>query len=550
MDIGSSNSPILVETLNLDDVRRSIKYHPSIWGEYFLAYASTEISAVEEEELQKQKQVMRNVLTQTPDDSSHKLELIDAIQRLGVGYHFKEEIDISLRCMNDTYLDCSSKDNDIRAIALRFRLLRQQGYYVSCDVFNKFIDNEGNFKESLVKNVAGMLELYEAAHFRIRGEEILDKALEFSASRLESLRPRIMSSSLFALVNEALKFPILKNLTRFGARKFISIYQEDESHNKILLNFAKLDFNLVQKIHQKELSDLTRWWKDLDFKNKLPFVRDRMVECYFWALGIYFEPQYNIARKILSKVIVLASSIDDIYDVYGTLDELQLFTHAIQRWDKCALEQLPPYMKICYKALLDVYAEMEELDDVLYRVNRAKEEMQNLVEAYFEEAKWLYNNHIPTIEEYMNVAVTSSGYIMVAATSLVGMENLVAKEDFDWVAREAVIVRASAIIARLMDDMAGHGFEKKISAVECYMTQYGASQEEAFDELKKQVSKAWKDINQECLIPTVVSVPILMRILNSARVIHLLYSDGDGYTKTNTMIEDLIRSVLIEPTTI
>ena len=84
-----------------------------------------------------------------------------------------------------------------------------------------------------------------------------------------------------------------------------------------------------------------RWWKDLDFAKKLPFARDRMVECYFWILGVYFEPQYLLARRMLTKVIALTSIIDDIYDVYGTLEELVLFTDAIERF------QFIPFFKIC-----------------------------------------------------------------------------------------------------------------------------------------------------------------------------------------------------------
>ncbi|KAL0399290.1 UNVERIFIED_CONTAM: Beta-caryophyllene synthase [Sesamum radiatum] len=496
----------------------------------------------------KDRELVKVALARVPDHSSQKLELIDSIQRLGVSYHFEEEIDKSLQYMHDTYLECSSEDDDLHTVALRFRLLRQQGYRVTCDVFNKFIDGEGNFKESLTKDVEGMLELYEAAHFGVDGEDVLDRALHFSSSHLQSLAPN-MTGSRSALVNEALKFPIRKNLTRLGARKFIAVYQEDESHNEILLNFAKLDFNIVQKIHQKELCELTRWWKDLDFKNKLPFVRDRMVECYFWALGVYFEPEYQVARKILAKVIVLASTVDDIYDVYGTLDELNAFTHAIRRWNIDASEELPPYMRIYYKSLLDAYMEMEEHEgiEMPYKTKCAKKEMQKLIEFYFEEAKWLYNTHIPTLQEYMKVAIVSAGYMMVASTSLVGMGNLVTREDCDWVSGEPVIVEASSIVARLMDDMAGHGLETKISAVGCYMNQNGASREEAFEEFQKQVSKAWKDINEECLRPTAVSARILVRILNAARVIHLLYQDEDGYTNTNTMIKNLIKSVLIQP---
>lgn len=71
----------------------------------------------------------------------------------------------------------------------------------------------------------------------------------------------------------------------------------------------------------------------MDTANKLPFARDRVVECYFWILGMHFEPQYFPSRMILTKVIAVTSVVDDIYDVYGTLEELVLFTEAIERFE-------------------------------------------------------------------------------------------------------------------------------------------------------------------------------------------------------------------------
>lgn len=56
------------------------------------------------------------------------------------------------------------------------------------------------------------------------------------------------------------------------------------------------------------------------------------MECYFWILGLCFEPEFVLARRLLTKVIALTSIIDDIYDVYGTLEELELFTEAIERY--------------------------------------------------------------------------------------------------------------------------------------------------------------------------------------------------------------------------
>lgn len=67
-------------------------------------------------------------------------------------------------------------------------------------------------------------------------------------------------------------------------------------------------------------------------KEQLPFARERVVEIYVWALGVYYEPKYSSARTLLVKVITFISVLDDRYDVYATLDELQLFTNAIERF--------------------------------------------------------------------------------------------------------------------------------------------------------------------------------------------------------------------------
>lgn len=74
-----------------------------------------------------------------------------------------------------------------------------------------------------------------------------------------------------------------------------------------------------------------RWWKGLNCTKNFPFARDRLVECYFWISGVYFEPKYGLARKFVTKVISMTTIIDDIYDAHGTLEELTLFTNAIDR---------------------------------------------------------------------------------------------------------------------------------------------------------------------------------------------------------------------------
>lgn len=60
------------------------------------------------------------------------------------------------------------------------------------------------------------------------------------------------------------------------------------------------------------------------------------------------------------------------------------------------------------------------------------------------------------LEEYMNVAILSSGYPLLKITSFLGMGDIATQEAFDWASKHPKIVRASSTIARLMDDLVGH----------------------------------------------------------------------------------------------
>ncbi|XP_059302461.1 sesquiterpene synthase 12-like [Lycium ferocissimum] len=538
---------------------RPLANFPStVWGYHFLSYTSkqTEISSQEQLELDELKEIIRKMLVETPDNSTQKLVLIDTIQRLGAAYHFHNEIETSIQNIFDTTSQLESENNNIDdnlyVVALRFRLVRQQGHYISSDVFKQFTNHDGRFKEMLTNDVQGLLSLYEAAHLRVHEEEILEEALNFTTTRLEFMVPSL-TNSLKVQVTEALSYPIHKATPRVGARKYISIYEGIDAHNDLLLRFAKLDFNALQKLHQRELRELTRWWKILDFANKYPYARDRLVECYFWILGLYFEPQYSRARKMLVKVLKIDTILDDTFDAYATVDELVPLTDAIQRWDISAIDSLPPYMRPVYQALLDVYGEMEELlakECKSDRVYYAKYEMKKLVRAFLKEAQWSDAGYTPNCEEYMENALVSCGYMMTATTSLFGMEEFISRETFEWMINEPLIVRASSVINRITCDMTGHEVEQQrahvASIIECYMKEYGASKEEAYIEFHKEITNAWKDMNKALLRPTEVPMFVLERVLNCARVMDTLYKEGDGYTNSKGNVKNMINLLLIE----
>ncbi|KAK9151948.1 hypothetical protein Syun_010257 [Stephania yunnanensis] len=553
-------------------VRKSANYHPSIWGDYFVEYTSNvEVIYDSKQEVEKQEAKVKELLKATKNDPLEQLNLINALQRLGVGYRFTIEIEQALKEIHDSTPDFINNDHDLYAAALYFRLLRQQGYKVSCDVFYKFKDNDnGDFKSDLRDDVKGMLSLYEACHLKVHGEDILEEALNFTTTHLKSaLMTNFGSSNLGNQVQYALEHPLHKGMPRLEARNYISLYHEECKWSNVLKKLAVLDFNLVQSFHKKELSDVSKWWKDLDFASKLPFARDRLVEGYFWTVGAYFEPSYSLARMFMTKVIALTSTIDDIYDVYGTLAELELFTDAIEKWDDSAMTKLPEYMKVCYKALLDVYEETEEVlrkEGRSYHVYYAKQAMKEVVQAYFVEAKWCNEGYVPKMEEYMRIAVVTSGYYMLTATSFVEMGKIVSKEAFDWV-NNSKLVLASCIIARIMDDLVSHEREQKrghvASALECYMKQHGVSEQAVHDEFDKMLDSAWKDLNEGCLSTTTTTtttttnnnnnsgtvIPMALRIraVNLARMIYVIYKDEDAYTHSSRKLKECIAVLFIKP---
>ncbi|GFS37415.1 terpenoid cyclases/Protein prenyltransferases superfamily protein [Actinidia rufa] len=306
------------------------------------------------------KEDVKRLLDQVVDPLDG-LGLIDDLQRLGVFYHFEDEIN---RILESTYNHINegwNTDEDLQATSLKFRLLRQHGYTISEDVFKNFTDEIGNFKTCLYEDVKGLLYLYEASYFSFEGERILEEARDFATKNLKNILNRkdmIDDEDLAILVSHALEVPTHWRMQRLDARWFIDMYERRPNLSPTLLLLAKLDFNMVQATHQEDLKHMSRWWNNTGLGQKLSFARDRLMENFLWTIGMDFKPQNSYLRKNLTIVAALITTIDDVYDVYGTLDELERFTNAVERWDLSEMEHLPAYMKICFLALFNSINEM------------------------------------------------------------------------------------------------------------------------------------------------------------------------------------------------
>ncbi|KAJ4840102.1 hypothetical protein Tsubulata_024912 [Turnera subulata] len=569
------------------------------------------------------KEKVRKMLTTPPpgeDNILEKLSLIDAVLRLGIGYHFQKEIEDALLQIHQ--MDEYHGGEDISTIALGFRLLRQRGYNVSsggatgsvgqwnvgtrgnkeqhlsqisrfstaqddrrADMSNNLViqsdklDKPGDttrigpvcigdgpnvagttrgsvdLPQDWVMETRGLLNLYEASYLSVHGEEILDDALEFTKKHLKCfLVNDDLPTPVGEQVNRALQRPVERNVEKFEQLKYISIYEKLDAHNEVVLKLAKLDFNIVQSMYQQEMRSLTEWWVDLDFATKVPpFFRDRLIDCFFWALGTFPEPELSMSRIIISKFGQCFSVIDDMYDVYGRIDELELFTEAIERWDG-SIEHLPDYMKVVFHLLMELLKQLEEettKEGRPYCIQYVKEAVKRQIRAYITEARWFNQGYVPKFEEHRAVTGVSTCLYMLAYQT-VSMMPEATKEVYDWLVADPKILVASADHARLWDDIASHEFEQKrgsvASTVECYMKEYGVSKEEAHDVIKKLIKDDWKYMNKGFMKEVDIPKKILRIFLGYARVMDVLYGDFfDGYNYADTTTKEMMEALLVNP---
>lgn len=75
-----------------------------------------------------------------------------------------------------------------------------------------------------------------------------------------------------------------------------------------------------------------RWHKEIEFESKIIYAKHRVAEACLWAVGTYFEPEYSQGRVLLANVVILLTALDDTYDAYGTKEELDLFTYALEKY--------------------------------------------------------------------------------------------------------------------------------------------------------------------------------------------------------------------------
>nr|WBW04453.1 terpene synthase [Ficus pandurata] len=494
---------------------------------------------------------------------SHKrslaaLNLVDAVLRLGVEYHFQEEIEAILQ---REYLifsadhdgeDCNTDRDPLYEVALRFRLLRQGGYHVSADVFNKFKDTEGRFNPTtLAEDKEGLMQLFEASQLSTEEELVLEEAEDFSRYHLGAWLNRLEPNRARTMIQNTLEQPYHKSLVRLTARNVLPSLQGAEEHwMTVLEQVAKTDFGIVQSVHKKEIVKITRWWEEIGLAKKLKFARDQPLKWYLWTVATLADPRLSNQRIELTKPISLVYIIDDIFDVYGKLEELDLFTNAVNKWEITAAEKLPDYMKICFEALNDI---TNEIAYKVYKTNgwnpidSLKKAWAKLCNAFLLEAQWFASKELPNEEDYLKNAIVSSGVHVVLVHMFFLLGQGITMETVNLLDQIPGLVSSTATILRLWDDLGNAKDENQSghdgSYIECYIKGHqGCLVEVARDRVIHMIKKEWKRLNQECLTSKAFPMCFRRACLDAARMVPVMYDYDDDHRLPG--LEDYIKSLL------
>lgn len=210
----------------------------------------------------------------------------------------------------------------------------------------------------------------------------------------------------------------------------------------------------------------------------------------------------------------------------------------------------------------------------------------DLCKAYLLEAKWFYEGHKPTFDEYMNNAwITISGPLILSCAFFL-MNHEITKERLALLNSYPDLIRTSAYAFRLLDDLgtanvcifcnyyqlslvqkyhiSTHTYitdhSKTIllsqdelargdvlKAVQCYMHEKGVSEQAAREYVKYEISESWKKLNKHFILGSMFPRALVVSSMDVLRISHWFYAYGDGFGSQRERTFDVFKSIAIEP---
>ncbi|KAM3701657.1 hypothetical protein ACB094_05G189800 [Castanea mollissima] len=428
------------------------------------------------EYMQKLKK-FKNVLSNLVEDPLEGLNTVDAILRFGIKYHFQEEIETILKRQYVIFKAHEGYDHALHEVALRFRLLRQEGYHVSADVLNKFKNMEGKFKLELGEDIRGLMELYEASEVNVEEEDILDEAKAFGHHLLEA-KVKNLDHQRARLILNRMEHPYHKSLPRVLAKGFQENLEGTKDWIKHLQELAKMDLKILK------------------------LAKNQPLKWYMWTTACLTDPSLSDQRNTTEQL----------------LDSLKI----------CFIALNGITSKISYK----VYKKngRNPIDSL--------KKWKRLCNAFLLEAQWFASGNLSKAEEYLKNALVSTGLHVVLVHMFFLLGQGIVKETVNLLDNSPSIKKQLLGYGMKLEVPR---IRIKIDTMDPTLSATGknikASVEDAQRHVIKMISNTWKQLNKDCFTPYLFPASFIKASLNTARMVPMIYS----YDNNPFQIQNLVK---------
>ncbi|KAF5184202.1 Ent-kaur-16-ene synthase protein [Thalictrum thalictroides] len=418
--------------------------------------------------------------------------------------------------------------SDIEACALAFRLLRTNGYEISSDALAEFNEQEYFFTSEgghgHLKDVHAVLELYKASQIMAYPNEAALERLNLWTSRL------------------------LKQTNTNGA------IHDDKLHNEVD-HALKFTYDVsVERLETKRNIEHYQW-----FKESKTYI-------YFSGASILFTPEQSDARISWTKNAVLATVVDDFFDVGGCREELENLFELVVKWDgHSATDIFSEQVEIIFLTLHETINELgaiasarqgRSVTDHLIDLVRLffRQKSFTLLESMMRDYDWVKNKSVPKMDDYMENAWISFalGPVVLATQYFLGPKlsmEIITSPEYNQLFMQTNICGTG----RLCNDVQGfkrEDKEGKLNSVLLYMIHGcgGVTEEEAVEKINAIIHRSKQDLLSLVLQTKGSIVPKACRDLfwQTSRLIHLFYNKNDGFTSPLEMTS-AVNAVLYEP---
>ncbi|KAF5943342.1 hypothetical protein HYC85_017419 [Camellia sinensis] len=140
-----------------------------------------------------------------------------------------------------------------------FTLLYLKCISFNSDIFRGFTSKMGTFIKTTNCDTKAMLELLEASHLALEGENILIEAKAFSTGILKNItNSKNVENKVTKQLSHALELPLQWRVQWYDVKSHSHELENNDNTNSVFLKLAKLNFNMVQATHQNDLKEISR----------------------------------------------------------------------------------------------------------------------------------------------------------------------------------------------------------------------------------------------------------------------------------------------------